>query len=266
MERKPVAAGRFYKGKSNELKKQIRSFLPESSDPQRAIGAIVPHAGYIFSGRLATKTLASVIVPPTIILLGPNHTGLGHRVSLSSADWRIPSGLIGSDNELIDKIVSESSLAKIDETAHAGEHSLEVILPILHQLRNDISIVPITIGPLTIEQCYQLGEKLSQVIAASDKDILLIGSNDMSHMVSRKIAAKLDAKAISHIIKLDPDGLYQTVHSLRISMCGIYPVTTLLVCANNLGATTAFSTGYCDSGDVTGDTENVVGYAGVTIR
>ena len=171
MERSPIAAGRFYNDNESELKKEIESFFLHANSSQKAIAAITPHAGYIFSGKLAGETLSSVKIPSTVILLGPNHTGKGHPVAVSANDWKIPLGCVKSNQNLIEKIVDVIKVAEIDETAHKNEHSLEVLLPILHVLRDDISIVPITIGPHSYEQCEQLGSELATVISSENEDV-----------------------------------------------------------------------------------------------
>lgn len=266
MVRQAVAAGRFYDDDPDTLRSEIESFISGNRRVRDAVSVIVPHAGYIFSGKLASQTLSSVHIPQTVILLGPNHTGMGHKVSLSAKSWKIPFGTIDTDSSCIKQVLMTSDLAQIDETAHTGEHSLEVILPILHYLRPDVLIVPLTVGPLLYEECMELAETLADVIAQNRQRYLLVASNDMSHFISRKEAQEMDSLALSHISKLDPAGLYQTVHHLKISICGVYPVTTVLQCSKLLGASQVTQVGYLDSGRVTGDTDRVVAYAGLVIE
>lgn len=262
--RKPVVAGRFYPGDAKELQQTIQSLLPDTAKA-RAAAVVSPHAGYIYSGELACKTLGSVEIPDTVILLGPNHTGLGAPISLSRQSWQIPTGTLANNDEFCTMLAEKSILVSENELAHSREHSLEVQLPILYQLNKNVSIIPITVSGIPLDACRQFAEELAAVIAAYKKPCLMVASSDMSHFNSREKAQLLDKLALDKLVSFDAAGLYHTVRDNHISMCGVIPVTISLLTADLLGATTVQLTGYTDSGAKSGDTSSVVGYAGAII-
>ncbi len=263
--RNAVVAGRFYPGDAQELQQTIQSLLPQAADKLQAAAVVSPHAGYIYSGELACKTLGSVKIPDTVILIGPNHTGLGSPFSLSRQPWQIPTGTIPNNEEFCSILLEKSNLISTDELAHSREHSLEVQLPILWQLNNNISIVPITVFGVPFQACSQFGEDLAAAIIAYNKSCLIVASNDMSHFNSREKAQVLDKLAIDKLLQFDAKGLYDTVRANHISMCGVVPVTIALLATSLLGASHVDLIGYTDSGATSGDTSSVVGYAGAVV-
>lgn len=264
--RKAVVAGRFYPGDADELKSTVQTLTTPSSAPEKATAVISPHAGYIYSGELAGKTLRSVTIPDTVLLLGPNHTGEGHSAALSTNDWQIPTGTLPNNSALSEILLKNSQFIIEDEVAHQHEHSLEVQLPFLKHLNPNVSIVPITISAIPFEVCQALATELSDSIKQFGQEVLILASNDMSHFRTREVGSQLDKMALDHVLNFEPQKLYQTVRSNNISMCGVIPVTITLLTASLLGAKKCELTGYCDSGDVSGDTNSVVGYAGVKIQ
>ncbi len=267
MIRLPIVSDRFYSGNPHQLKKDVLKHLHGSlSSPPPAVAAISPHAGYIFSGDLAGKTLGGINIPQSVIILGPNHTGYGVPVSLSSRPWQIPTGDIPIQSELLNRLLEKNSIFAVDESAHIQEHSIEVQLPFLLELQPHLSIVPITCSSLSLAECSSVGKAIADVVQKADHDILILASNDMSHFVDKETAGMLDHKAIKEIVDLNPEGLYHTVNENKISMCGLIPVTITLFAARHLGAQKAELAGYTDSSEVNGDTDSVVGYLGCRIR
>lgn len=267
MIRLPIVSDRFYSGNPNQLKQDVLKHLHGSlSSPPSAIAAIVPHAGYIFSGDLAGKTLGGIDIPQSVIILGPNHTGYGVPISLSSKPWQIPTGSVPIHSGLLNALLDKSSIFAVDESAHIQEHSLEVQLPFLLELQPNLSIVPITCSSLSLAECSLAGKTIAEVVQTSDQDVLILASNDMSHFIEKETATLQDQKAINKIMSLDPEGLYQTVKENKISMCGYIPVTIALFAANRLGAGKAELVGYTDSSEINGDTDSVVGYLGCRIK
>lgn len=267
MIRQPAVADRFYPGTSEALTRTVKELLPSPlpANRKKAIAAISPHAGYIYSGAVAAETLSSIQIPPTVVILGLNHHGQGAPVALSRAIWEMPMGKVNVNSEMADLLLGEGSPIVHDETAHRFEHSLEVQLPFLQALQAHLTIAPVVLSHVTYTMCEKIGSTLAKAIQAASGDILIIASSDMTHYESRKSASTKDALALSQIEQMNPKGLYDTVHSNRISMCGIIPVTVALIAAKALGATTAEVIRYTDSGEVSGDTDQVVGYAGVVI-
>jgi len=266
MPRQPAVAGRFYPASSGSLRQTIDKLLPvKPVHKKNALALICPHAGYIYSGALACKTIASAVIPERVLILGPNHHGLGSPVALSSSDWNMPMGTVPADKEMISSLVASSPLFREDEQAHRNEHSLEVQVPFLQICQEQLKIVPIALSQLSFEDCETVAEVIADVINQSATPSLLLASTDMSHYESRSSATKKDTYALEKITDLDPFGLYQTVLKNRISMCGFIPVTITLLAAKKLGATAADLIGYTDSGETSGDTDQVVGYAGFVI-
>ena len=266
MTRQPAAANRFYPGDPQELDCMVQSFLPAASAPKtKALGVVSPHAGYVYSGAMAGRTIGSVDVPPTVIILGPNHTGRGASAAVSTSNWRMPGGVVICAKNIAKKLTETAPLLTEDESAHQLEHSLEVQVPFLQAVQSDLRIVAISLSNLSYEDCVEIGSVIATVIQQSTDDILILASTDMSHYESRASASVKDKKALDKVLALDAEGLYCTVLQERISMCGFIPVVITLEAANKLGATKAELAGYTDSGAISGDTDQVVGYAGVII-
>ncbi len=263
MNREPAVAGRFYTDDPAALVRQVDRFLAAGGPRVRARGLVAPHAGYVYSGAVAGAVYARVEVPPRVIVLGPNHTGLGKAAALwPGGVWRLPSGDVPIDAALTEALAASPLVAR-DIEAHLLEHSLEVQVPFLARARPDVAIAALCLGPLSYDECEELGEVVGRAAAAAGA--LLVASSDMSHYVPAETAREKDHHAIARILALDPRGLYDVVRRERITMCGIVPATVMLVAAKALGAKTAELVRYGNSGDVNGDTRQVVGYAGVLV-
>jgi MEMO1 family protein len=265
--RMPAVAGKFYPENSVELKKKIACHLGDLSKKKRkAIGVVSPHAGLIYSGDVAGAVYSRIEIPETVILLGPNHTGHGENISvMTKGTWSMPMGDIAIDEELATLLCKETSIAKPDPAAHLFEHSLETQLPFLQYLRKNFLIVPICLKKVDFSICKKLSEGIVKVLEQTGKTALIIASSDMTHFESRKVAAKKDKKAIVKIENRDALGLEETVRQEQISMCGVNPVTVMLLCCEKLGAQNAELIEYRTSGEVNGDKNRVVGYAGVIV-
>ncbi|MBW6520269.1 MAG: AmmeMemoRadiSam system protein B [Desulfoarculaceae bacterium] len=263
--RRPTVADRFYPGDPAILSRDIVKMTPVSTKPQKAHAVISPHAGYVYSGAVAAETFARVRVPETVIILGPNHHGQGDPVALSALAWQMPMGMVPIDSAIMEALLNTSSAITIDETAHRFEHSLEVQVPFLQARQQHLSIVPIVVSHISYPLCQEVGAAIAKVIAGSGKEILIVASSDMTHYEPREAADKKDHYALKKIADMDPAILYHSIIDHRISMCGIMPVTVALIAAMALGATKTELVRYTDSGAVSGDTDQVVGYAGVII-
>ncbi|HSL40896.1 MAG TPA: AmmeMemoRadiSam system protein B [Desulforhopalus sp.] len=264
--RRAIVANRFYPGSKETLAREIDGFFETSQrTPGKALAVVSPHAGYLYSGALAAGTLAAVSIPESVIILGPNHQGRGAAIALSATSWQTPLGVVPVDITLIDLLLELGPMVEVDETAHATEHSLEVQLPFLQRLQPHLKIVPLVLSQLSFAECQALAASLAAAISAAGGDHLLVASSDMSHYESREAASRKDHLALAAIAAMDAEALYRTVFSERISMCGVIPVVVAILAAQRLGAEHAELIGYTDSGYVTGDSHQVVGYAGVVI-
>lgn len=261
--RKSAVAGRFYPEEEKTLRHDLEQFLnPKESTTKKPHGIIVPHAGYIYSGQTAAEVYRRIQLPSTVILLCPNHTGSGSRISVwSEGSWETPLGQVSIDEKFSQALLAKWKISG-DRKAHVYEHAIEVQIPFLQMLHPSVRIVPIVLGPLSLEECLALGKSLSEVVKSQGADdILLISSTDMSHYISDDLARKKDALALKAVGDLDPEALYQTVIEEDISMCGFIPTTVVLEAAKRLGAQQGGHVAYSTSGEVTGDKKSVVGYA-----
>lgn len=267
MSRAPAVAGRFYPGRPEELKAMIQQYLDPTAVSQPALAVVCPHAGYVFSGSVAGKVFSRVAVPRRVVVLGPNHQGLGEKAALMTrGSWSTPLGEVRLDAKLGGELLSRSALVREDDLAHRYEHSLEVQVPFLQVLQPDLLLTPLCLSMLTDEQCIDLGHDLAGAIKSLGEPVLLVASTDMTHYESAQSAQAKDQLALERVLALDPQGLYNTVASRRISMCGFLPTTVALSAALQLGATSAELVAYTNSGQVTGDYEQVVAYAGLIIK
>jgi MEMO1 family protein len=266
MNRVPAVAGQFYPGTASGISRTLKELTRDVQEKLPAIAVVSPHAGYVYSGAVAGELFSFVHVPSRAVIFCPNHTGVGADAAIMSrGSWRMPWGDVPVDGVLADRMKVACPLLREDESAHIGEHSLEVQLPFLHRFRPDVRIVPVALGRLTVDECRTLGEATADAVAGDPERPLLVASSDMSHYVPDAVARRKDRLAIERILALDPEGLYRTVRSERISMCGVIPATVVLYAALRLGATSARLVKYATSGEVSRDFDQVVGYAGLAV-
>lgn len=264
--RPPAVAGRFYPQNPKVLLADVESYLSPRQHPVTALGCVVPHAGYMYSGHVAGAVFARLEIPSRIILLCPNHTGAGHPVSMmSEGAWETPLGAVAIDSELAATLKQEFPLLTEDAAAHRSEHAAEVELPFLQACRPHFSFVPIALGTGQFDVLQALGEAIASVLEAQSERVLIIASSDMNHYESDKITRVKDHKAIERILALDARGLFDVVMKEDISMCGFGPAVAMLTASVQMGATKAELVRYATSGDVSGDRNMVVGYAGVMV-
>ena len=274
MLRQPAVAGYFYQASPSRLRDQVESFLINREQKLPALGIVAPHAGLVYSGPVAGAVYCSIELPATFVLIGPNHTGLGAPVSIMPAGaWETPLGRVAIDESLAEAIQAHSRRILADQFAHLREHSLEVQLPFIQHFKKDFSIVPIQMMDTRLETCIEVGTAVARAIedrgarkaGGNGNGVLIVASSDMSHYVSATEAKTKDHKAIKRILDLDAQGLYYTVKDEGISMCGYGPAVAMLTACKALGATTAELIKYANSGEVSGDYDQVVGYAGIVV-
>jgi hypothetical protein len=264
MDRDPVVAGRFYPGDPIRLAREVDRLLAAAGEPAKVLGLVAPHAGYVYSGAVAGAVYARVVVPERVIVLGPNHTGLGGKVALwAEGRWETPLGAVPVDAGLAEALLASPLVAR-DREAHRFEHSLEVQVPFLQRRQARLSIAPLCLGPLAWPECEALGKHVAR--AASAAGALLVASSDMSHYLPAAEARAKDERALEKLLALDPRGLHEVVRREHITMCGFVPATVMLVAAREMGATRASLVRYGHSGETSGDDRSVVGYAGVVVR
>jgi AmmeMemoRadiSam system protein B len=268
--RPPAVAGTFYEADPARLEEQVQAcYAANDAPPARApfIGAVTPHAGLMYSGHVAAALYARLELPKRLVILCPNHTGFGHQAAMyTDGEWLTPFGGVQVDVELAAALAAESTLLADDPRAHAREHSLEVQLPFLQRELGDFSFVPICLATYSLGQCEEIGETIATVVARwLPERIGILASSDMNHYENQQVTLRKDQLAIDRVLALDPHGLWETVQSSDISMCGFIPTTAMLFAANRLGATKAELVKHATSGDISGDYSAVVGYASIVV-
>jgi len=277
--RTPAVAGRFYPAHSEQLLREVREYTsPPQPGRVSAIGCVAPHAGYIYSGRVAGAVFSRLEIPTHCIILCPNHTGKGVPLAIMTASaWQTPLGVVAV-SELGSRLLQRFPALEENSAAHQSEHAIEVQLPFLQaarselqlglqsELKSGVKIVPIAIGTRNFEVLRLLGEALADVVGEWKEKVLIIASSDMNHYEPDPITRIKDHKAIERVLALDAAGLSEVVTNEEISMCGVGPTIAMLTAANRLGATRATLAQYATSGDVSGDRDAVVGYAGIIIQ
>lgn len=268
--RHPAVAGRFYPEDPDDLRAEAQGYLSQSRSknefPRRAIGCIAPHAGYMYSGHVAGAVFAGIEIPQCCIVMCPNHTGMGRPLAIiSEGSWQTPLGEVPINSALAHALQHRFPALQEDSAAHRAEHAAEVELPFLQLLQSDLRFVPIALGTGQFEALEQLGKALADVIAGQNEPVLIIASSDMNHYESDTVTRAKDHRALERILSLDARGLFDVVTQQNISMCGFGPAVAMLTAARQLGAKSAELVKYATSGDVSGDRNMVVGYAGVVV-
>ena len=237
--RPPAVAGMFYDARPDRLDagRPRDTWAPtRAAAAQPAFGAVVPHAGYVYSGPVAGAVYARLQIPASVVILCPNHTGRGAPAALDPSDaWRTPLGEVPVDRRLADRLLTLAPSLEPDAEAHRREHSLEVQLPFLQIRRPDARFVPICLGRPDLAICRELGEALATLREEESEPPLLLASSDMNHYESREVGRRKDDLALQRIEAVDPEGLFRTVLEESISMCGFLPATALLYAARSAG-------------------------------
>lgn len=276
--RKPWVAGSFYPADPERLRRSVEDCFthrlgpgavpPRRGKERRIVGLISPHAGYIYSGPVAAHGYYHLALdgkPSTLIILGPNHTGLGSPVAMMrEGSWETPLGVVEIDGELADAIFKASDIIDVDEMAHLREHSIEVQLPFLQYLYgSDFRFVPISMGLQDLETSRAVGRAIAH--AAEGRELVVVASTDFTHYEPQSTAESKDRRVMEAILSLDEEGVQRTVRRYGVSMCGYGPVSAAITAARQLGASSAKLLAYHTSGDITGDYSAVVGYASIKL-
>jgi len=261
--RESIAAGSFYPGNPDALRRQINKFLDntELSKIEDIKSIVCPHAGYIYSGQVAAYSYRQISGKKfdSIFIMAPSHSEYFDFISIFNGDaYRTPLGLAYVDKERSKILADKSSFIKLSEHGHRDEHSLEVQLPFLQVLFDDIKIVPIVIGQQNSRNIKELGSTIGNLF--KNDNILIIASTDLSHYYEYNIAVSLDRKTEDLINNFDPENLMLEFLRNNVEMCGGGPVISAMIASKILGANSSKILNYKNSGDVTGDRNAVVGY------
>ena len=272
--RQPVVAGRFYPGNPGSLRREVAHFLEAPAAPagaQTAWGCMLPHAGYVYSGAVAGATLAGLALPQRLIILCPNHTGRGEALGVwPGGAWLTPLGPVPVDEALARALATSGGGFSPDVQSHLGEHSIEVLLPFLQAARGEggavPTIVPVCVGTRHAGALARAGEALAAVLARPENaDVGVVVSSDMNHYEDVRRTEQKDALALERALAGDAEGLLRVVEEADISMCGAAPLALALYAAHRLGDVRVELAAHDTSATASGDTQHVVGYAGLRL-
>jgi len=265
--RNPAVAGQFYAHEKGLLEREIRGYVEKAGQKELAdLKAIVaPHAGYMYSGQTAAYSYSAIprSFKGTFVIAGPNHTGMGEALSISTDDWRTPMGTAECDKELASAIASESSAIVKSEVAHTSEHSLEVQLPFLQFLFPQVSFVAICMGDQRTPAAFEVARAVRGAAGKLKREIIFIASSDFTHQEPAESAKKKDGEALELIKELDAEKFQKLVLSKNLSICGHGPIAAAIAYSKAMGAKEGRLLNYSNSGVASGDYRSVVAYAGI---
>jgi AmmeMemoRadiSam system protein B len=271
--RTPAVAGMFYPSEKSELKRSIKECflhefgpgnIPPSKNEKKIFGVICPHAGYMYSGPIACHSFYAVSsdLPELFIIVGPNHWGIGSSVAtMKDCKWSTPLGEIEVDSKIAEEITHLSSTIKIDYLSHVREHSLEVQIPILQEMYSNFKILPISLIDQDKETAKHVGLTIAKII--EKKRAVIIGSSDFTHYEKNEFAHQQDMALIEPILELDVEEFYAVLENKNVTACGYGAIASTMIACKEMGATKGKLLKYATSGDVTGDTDSVVGYGSI---
>ena len=261
--RNPHVSGSFYPSDASELRQYFETTLKPKDALREAKAVVMPHAGYRYSGEVGCQVLSEVRVPQNILLIGPNHRGVGADFAIfDQGEWETPLGRVSIATKIAKKLLQEIPSCVSDSLAHQAEHSLEVLVPFLQFQKPDCHIIPLLIGTLNLSDLSETAIRLGDTLQNSAEPVLVMVSTDMSHYDSDEVTRKKDRYAIDAILNLDPEGLIRAAQVHHVTMCGLAPVYMLLVMKEALNIQKVSLVDYRTSADASGDKERVVGYAG----
>jgi len=271
--RKPAVAGQFYPSDPKELSTLIDECYahrlgpgkepPASPGKAETVAVVCPHAGYIYSGPVAAHSflhVSSLPNPELIVMVGPNHYGIGSGVSIcAEGEWESPLGRVRVDSKAARDLADNAEIVTIDPDAHRLEHSLEVQLPFLQEIYGDrVPILPVSLIFQDVDTTMALSVALAKVVRG--RRVVLVASSDFTHYEPAAAARKKDTALIDRILEMDLEGFYSTLERLNVTACGFGAMATIMETAWSLGLKKAELLKYASSGDTSGDNLQVVGY------
>lgn len=247
------------------LREDIENYFQNVADRNingRIIGLIVPHAGYVYSGQIAANAYKAISGErfDSVIVIGPSHRVYFRGVSVYDQwGYETPLGVVPVDVLLTKRIMAHSGIISYIPAAHTQEHSVEIQIPFLQVALGEFHFVSVIMGDQGPQTCEILAKSI--LAAVGDQKVLIVGSSDLSHFHSYDNAITLDHRAISHVIKMDEQGLLKDLENDVCEACGGGPIVATIMASKKLGANSATLLKYANSGDMTGDKKGVVGYA-----
>lgn len=270
--RTPAVAGMFYPKEKNELRESIQNCIlheygvgQSKTEPVKIYGAICPHAGYMYSGPVASHSFQYLAGQDfeLAIILGPNHWGVGCSIAtLKDCTWQTPLGDVDVDSDAAVEVNKISKLIEIDFFSHTREHSIEVQVPMLQEFyKKTFKILPIILNNQDYEFALEVGAAVAKL--AAKKKSIIIGSSDFTHYEENEFAHSQDKALIEPILDLDVEKFYKVLNERRVTACGYGAIASTMVACKELGATQGKLLKYATSGDIAGDKSSVVGYASI---
>ena len=261
--RPPAVAGSFYPGRAETLRRDLDGLIP-AGPKEKALAVIVPHAGYMYSGKVAGAVFARVEVPRDVVLLCFNHRGAGPDFAVwPDGAWRTPLGDAPVNADLVGRIRRAYPEAADDEAGFLGEHSGEVQVPFLQRVRADVRLAPVALS-VGLGSSAALAD-FGRALATVGGEFLVVATTDLNHYEDQRTTLEKDAAVIGAIEALDAGALREAIRTKDVSMCGFAPAIATIAYAKAKGAAAATLVMHATSGDVSGDTDRVVGYAGMII-
>jgi len=233
-------------------------------------GVVVPHASIEYCGKVAAALWSRVRVPDHVLVIGPNHTGLGAVAAVADRfSYSTPSGTFEMDRDMAAAIVDACPLLAFDDLAHHEEHSIEAVLPYIQAANPSVRLTALCLRSMSYSDCARIATSIAGVVACfrdRGEEVLLVASSDLNHNEPLRIGARKDRMVLDRMVGLDAPGLYQAVVEHHITMCGVVPVVVMMLAAREAGAGYGELVGYQTSMDCTGDASSVVGYGAVMLR
>jgi AmmeMemoRadiSam system protein B len=264
--RHTCVAGRFYTSVPSRLKAEIDGYIAKpAAKKAKAYGVMVPHAGYMYSGAVCGRALASVEIPATVLILHTKHQLGGGTLSLAGfREWETPLGVLHVEPTL------QAALAKVEgidvsNLPHFQEHAGEVVLPFLQVLNPKAKACIISVSHAPFEFLQNVAAGISRAILAHDGDVLVVSSSDMNHYEDHETTMQKDQLALDKLKAFDAQGMLDVCFSRDISMCGVHATTLMLETCKQLGASKVELLDHTTSGEVSGDMRQVVGYASARV-
>lgn len=257
-------SGRFYPQNEPELDALLSALFAATetsvSDPY---GILVPHAGYVYSGKTAACGYAAVspAFAGTFVLIGPSHAG--YETSTADMIWETPLGNVFPDTAFIEALAAQIPVR--NDVISAEENSLEVQMPFIRHRFPKARIVPILMGDQSPNGAVRVARAVLSAAETTGIRPIIIASGDGSHYMPAKIAAEKDLAVLSALRNLDVSVFYDTLFRLRPSMCGYGCIAAMALICASFGAKEARVLLYETSGDITGDLTEVVGYAAMEV-
>lgn len=266
--REPAVAGMFYPASSLKLKEEVQMLLDISKPKEKIeniVGIVSPHAGYIYSGKTAAYAYNAINGKDyeTVIIISPSHREYFPGISIYNGDaYRTPLGDVPVNKNISAKLISNSKIIFEGMQGHRAEHAVEVQIPFLQMVLKDFMIVPIVMGDQSRPFINELAEKLANVI---DEKTLIVASSDLSHYYTKAEANRLDSIVEKHINNFDYYGLLNDLENNRCEACGGGAIVAMMRISDLIQKRKSKVLSRSDSGDVTGDKSEVVGYLSAAI-